>query len=163
MVSTLEVPVRAQRAELELPPTGSAKRVSVRFPLVYTGSAPAKVLAFLAASAGEAVSVELSYPDRPAGPYRAVVKVTGARIKLRKEGEKVAVLIALVLSREDTREPRELLEFLLDAAHAQALELDLRAKLVQDPLPFEEPGEDGKARAPRARGPRRTTSSPIPG
>lgn len=148
MVSSLEVPVRAQRAELTLPATGSVKRTKVAFPLVYTGSAPQKVLAFVAAAAGESVVVELTYADRPTDPYKATVKLTGARIEIPKaEGSgKVAVVLQLVLSREDTREPRELLEFLLDAAHAQALELDLKAKVLQESLPFQKDG-DGEASA----------------
>jgi len=141
MVSSLEVPVRATRAELSLPATGSAKLTKVAFPLVYTGSAPSKVLAFVAATAGDSVQVELSYPDRPAGAWKDTCRLTGAKIKLpgKKDGERVAVVLALTLTRADTRAPRELLEFLLDAAHAEALELDMKVRVVQEPLPFQEP------------------------
>lgn len=164
MVSSLEVPVRAQKAELTLPTTGSVKRTKVAFPLVYTGSAPEKVLGFVAKAAGESVSIELSYLDRPTNPFRATVKLTGARLRLPGDGDdhKVGVVVSLVLSREDTREPRELLEFLLEAAHADALELELKAKVVQEPLPFEEERDDGRVLAGPGRRRRPKGSSPPP-
>lgn len=147
MVSSLEVALRAERAELSLPATGSSSKVvRVAFPLLYSGSAPSKVLAFAAASSGEAVELELSYPDVPS-PWKGVLKLTGARLELPNgtqaaDGGKPRVRLLLVLSREDTREARELLAFLLDAAHAQVLELDARARIVQPQLPFD--GEDGE-------------------
>ena len=145
MVSSLEVPVRAESAQLSLPATGSSSVVKVAFPLLYTGSAPSKVLAFAAATSGEAVALELSYPDGPA-PWKGVVKLTGARLKLSageaaKDGARPKVVLSCTLTREDVREARELLQFLLDAA--AALELELKAQVVQAPLPFPSDEEDG--------------------
>lgn len=160
MVSTLEVPLSAHSADLKLPETGSAKTTTVALPLVYTGSEPARVLAFVAKAAGESVQLELTYPDRSEDPYKVVAKLTGARVRLPSKGmgERLAIVLSFKVTRGDTREPRELLEFLLAAAHAEALELDCRARIVQEPLPFEEAGEESgdprpaRARAARAAG-----------
>lgn len=143
MVSSLEVPVRCGGANLSLPETGSDKVVKLSFPLEYTGSVPSKVLAFAAAAAGEAVQLELSWPDRAAGSYKVVVKLKGAALVLPQgEGEKTpAVKLSFMLVREDTREPRELLELLLEATKDEVLELDLVARVVQPPLPFQKDGE----------------------
>jgi len=154
MVSSLEAPVRAQSASLSLPATGGESRVTqVAFPLVYSGPTPSKVLAFAAASAGEAVEVELSWEDGEAS-WKGIVKLRGAKLVLPTgDDEKPKVVLALVLAREDVREPRELLEFLLAAVDGEALELDLHAKVVQPPLPFasDEDAEDGPAPARRRR------------
>src|SRR5687767_15856897 len=104
MVSSLEVPVRAESAVLTLPATGSAKVTKVAFPLVYSGSAPSKVLAFAAASAGEAVQLELTWKDSPSA-WRGVCHLTGARLELPAKGEegKPKVRLSLMLAREDVR------------------------------------------------------------
>jgi hypothetical protein len=142
MVSSLECPLRAESASLSLPATGSASVTKVTVPLVYTGPTPSKVLTFAAKSAGEAVELELGYPECPA-PWKGVVKLTGARLELPAAGTegKPKVRLTVVLARDDTREPRELLGFLLDGA--AALELEAKAVVVQAPLPFPSDEEDG--------------------
>lgn len=135
MVSSIEVALRAEGASLSLPETGSEKLCSLSLPLSYHGSKPSSVLKFAAESAGEAIQLELSYPDAPAS-HKVVAKLTGARLDLPKGGSS-SVRLSFIVAREDTRAARDTLNFLLDAAHAQALELDAKLVVVQPPLPFE--------------------------
>lgn len=157
-MSTLEVPVKLEKADLSLPagPEGGTFRVS--FPALYTGTSAKKVLTFASEAAGEALLLALTHEEGVS--WTGVVRLTGARLEV-KENQPPTVRYGLVLERQDAREVREFLEFLL---HPKANGVvGLAARPIQEPLPFapEEPDEEDPLKAGGRRKPRRAKAKPA--